>query len=311
MIILSDVRVFFTIIQSGGLTAAAHRLKLPKSSVARQLLRLETELGCRLINRTTRRVSLTEDGQTFLPYARRLLEDSDEATNMLRASGGDAKGLLTISASYTFGRWFVAPELARFREKFPKVHVFLDLTTRRVDLAAEEVDVAVRIGHVGDTEGIARKIGEVRYILVATPAYLTKAPPLDTPHALEMHDFAELRFITRQNRIDLHRGNETIASGYVPVVRSNDPDVLHLACREGAGIAALPLFVVQDDLEQGRLVRVLPEWAPTTPPVHVIHLPRGSQVARVRAFLDFLFETAASSARWACLRPSSVGDIQD
>ncbi len=302
MIILSDVRVFFAIVQCGGVTAAAHRLNLPKSTVARQLLRLETKLGCRLIDRTTRRLSLSADGQTFLPYARRLLEDSDEAANMLRAGGSDAKGLLSISATYTFGQAFVAPEIARFRERFPKVRVRLNLSTRRVDLAEEEVDLAVRVGLLRDEDYLARKIAEVPYGLVAAPGYLAKAPPLKSPRDLETHDFLELRFLASRNRIDLHHGNETATIDHVPAVQSNDPEVLRLACKDGAGVAALPLFSVQDDLEQGRLVRVLPDWAPPAPPVHVVHLARGTQLARVRAFIDFLFETAASSPRWECLR---------
>jgi DNA-binding transcriptional LysR family regulator len=302
MICLSDVRVFFAIIQSGGLTAAGHQLNLPKSSVTRQLRRLETELGCRLIDRTTRRLSLTENGRTFLPYARRLLEDSDEAVNILGAGGNEATGLLSISAPYTFGRCFIAPELVRLRERLPKVRILLDLTSRRVDLAAEEIDIAFRLGSVVDTENLARKIGEIRFGLVAAPSYLAKAPALTAPHNLKAHDFVGLGYHTSNHRVDLHCGNETVAIDYVPVVYSNNPEVLRLACRDGAGVAALPLYVVQDDLEQETLVHVLPEWAPLPKPVHLIYLARAAQLARVRSFLDFFFETAASS-RWDRIRP--------
>ncbi len=303
MIVLSDVQVFLEIVQSGGLTAAGHRLKLPKSTVARQLRRLETELGCRLIERTTRRLTLTEQGRTFLPYAKRLLEDSDEAVTVLHAGSKDAKGLLSISAPYTFGRSFVAPEIARFRERFPKVRVLLDLTSRRVDLAAEEVDIAVRIGPLEVIDGLARKIGEIRFVLVASPGYLENTPALKAPRDLDAHEFIEVRPPSSPvSRIRLVRDDETVSIGFSPAIRSNDPDCLRIACLGGAGIAALPLFLIQDDLDRGTLERVLPDWAPAPAPVHLLHLARGPQPARIRAFLDFFLEAVASSPRWNCIR---------
>lgn len=295
MITLSDVRVFLEIAQAGGLTAAGRRLKLPKSSVTRQLMRLETELGCRLIDRTTRTLCLTEGGRTFLPYARRLLEDSEEAASILQAGGGEAKGAISISAPYAFARSFLAPHLGRFRMLHPSVRVILSLTSRRVDLASEEIDVAFRIGPLRNTEGSVQHIGEIRFGLFATADYLARAAPVYTPRDLDAHDFLELSSPSVENRIDLHRGSEKVSVGYVPSVCANDPECLRLACIDGAGIAALPHYLVRDDLEHSRLVRVLPEWSPLPAPINLVYLARSAQKARVRVFLDFISETAASS----------------
>lgn len=302
MITLSDVRVFYEIVQAQGFTGAARKLNLPKSSVARQLSRLEGELGCRLFNRTTRKVTLSDDGRTFLPYARRLLEDEEEAVEILRAGGEEAKGLLSISASYTFGRHFLAPELDRFRRRYPNVRLMLDLTSRRVDLTADEIDVAVRIGPPGDTECDTMKIGSIGFGLAASPTYLEARPKLGEPRDVEACNFLELRPPAGGNRIDLYRENETATVGCAPVIRSNDPDCLRQACVDGAGICALPLFLIEADLKRGALVLVLPDWVPKPAPVHLLAQRRNSQPARVRVFLEFIRETAAQNARWASLR---------
>ena len=300
MILLTDVRVFLEIAGSGSFTGAAAALRLPKSSVARQMLRLEDELGCQLIERTTRKVALTDAGRTFLPHARRLLDDSIEAVGVLRGAGESASGLLSVSAPGTFGRMFVAPLLPEFRKRYPNVRVALRLAAAKVAVGVEpgSVDVAIRLGPVLEPDLGTRRLGELRFWLVASPGYLKgrrwPAAPLD----LADHDLIELPTPARDNRLELHRLGEVQTVRCVPSIGIDDPEAVRGVALADGGIATLPDFLVRADVAEGRLVRVLDEWAPPPATIQVVFGTRIAPPLRVRAFVDFLRDTLGQTEPW-------------
>ena len=296
--ILADVRVFVAIVNAGGLTPAARVLRLPKSSVARQLSRLERMLGARLIERTTRSCELTEAGRTYLPHARRLLDDAAEAERSVRGDAAQLQGIVSISAPGAFGRTFLAPYLPEFRRQYPRLCVSLKLSAVRADVAGRESDVAVRIGPVVDPRLGVRRLGQVDFALVATPAYLRERPAPGEPAQLADHDIVELRPPAQERRLELHRGGRSRSVRYVLAVEVDDPDAARAICLAGGGVAALPRFLVEEDLRRGRLVRVLEEWAPMPAPVHVLVDPAVPVSAGVAAYVDFVFDTVGRSQPW-------------
>lgn len=301
MLHLSDVRVFLEIVAAGSLTGASGNLAVPKSSVARQLVRLETHLGRRLFARTSRVVALTGEGEAFLPYARRLLDDAREAENVVApGAGGGAHGLLLVSASTTFGQLFLAPHLPDFRRRHPDVRVSLRLSPDKVEVGTTsgQVDVALRLGPLVDASLSARKLGEIGFELVATPAYLAERPPICAPADLARHELIHLPPRAVNHRLDLYRRGEHQAISYIPGIEINDPTAVTSAALAHGGVAVAPAFAVEAALTAGSLVSVLPDWRPAPTPVNVVFQTRGTLGLRVRAYLDFLFETIGRDQPW-------------
>ena len=298
MIVLADALIFLEIVETGHLAAAARKLGVAKSNVARQLERLEGELGVRLFARTTRSLLLTDEGQAFLPYARRLVDDSREAASVVQTRKGRGSGLLKVSSPSTFGRWFLAPHLASFRKRHPDVRVALDLTARKVELGPGGADIALRLGPLIDPGLSVRRLGSIEFCLVASPAYLRKHRAPKTPQDIRDHAFVALRPPVGDRRIELQRGRETVSVGIVAVVECNDPDVVLAVCRDGGGIAALPRFLVADPLQTGALKIALPGWAPQAAEIHVAFSAHTAPTLRVKAFIDHLFDTLGESRPW-------------
>lgn len=298
MMRLPDVRAFVEILGSGSFTAAAKALGLPKSSLARQLARLEEELGCVLIRRTTRTIELTEEGRRFLPHARRLLDDSIEALTVIKGSNARARGQVTVSAPATFGRLFLAPRIPEFRRSHPHVRLALRLGASKAAVGVGDVDVAIRLGPLVEPDLAVRRLGQIEFCLVAAPAYLRARPAIAEPIDLARHELIELRPPAQDNRLDLVREGKRTSVRCVPGIELNDPDAAKLAALADGGIATLPSFLVTTEIEQGRLVRVLPEWSPNPAPISVLFAAHIAPPLRIRAYVDYLFETLAKELPW-------------
>lgn len=304
MILLADVRVFLEIVSAGSFTMAARMLKLPKSSVARQMARLEGELGVTLITRTTRTLELTDEGHTFLPHARRLLDDSIEASNVIRSGGQGASGLLTVTAPSTFGRMFIAPHLATFRERHPKIRIDLKLTAKKLEIGVGQADIALRLGPIVDPNLGVRSFGKIDFCLVATPKYVKGRAPVTKPIDLGKHDLIELRPPASDNQLELHRDAKIECVRFVPGIVIDDPDTAKVVCLTEGGIATVPTFLVANEIRDGTLVRVLPEWSLASAPISVVYAKQVAPPLRVRAYLEFLFATVGKELPWeANLKP--------
>ena len=287
---LADVRFFATAAEKGSLATAAMALDVPKASASRQLQRLEATLGRSLLHRGAGRFALTDEGRTFLPLAHRMLSTMDEVVVELRSQGGPLKGSLRISAPYKFGRTQIAPCIAPFLALNPEVDITLDLDSRRVDLLADEADLAVRIGDVREDSLVARLIATEKVVLCASPAYLAANDKPVVVEDLSAHRLLVMGSAGHSKELTLPcQGRKQKIAGKV-ALRSNEPSVLAEAARHGAGIAFLPVGYVSYELHSGVLVEVLPALDLMPANINAVYAPGRRQSRKVRAFLDFLIE---------------------
>jgi DNA-binding transcriptional LysR family regulator len=295
---LDDMIAFIRVVESRSFTAAAERLGLSKSVVSRRLTELENRLGTRLLNRTTRSLSLTPAGQTFFERARAILADVEEAEQAVAELGRDPRGLLRVNAPMSFGILHLAPAVADFMARFPNVELDLDLTDRFVDLVEEGWDIAVRIGRLRDSSLIARKLAPSRLVTVASPAYLERRGRPERPEELTRHEC--LLYTTLSNPSVWHfRADGDLRSVRVQGrMRVNNGDTILEAVRAGLGLAVLPTFMLSDDLRSGRLVTVLDAFEATDFAIYAVWPHHRHLSPKVRAFVDFLAERFGPVPSW-------------
>lgn len=284
---LDELAVFVAILDEGTLAGAARRLRRSPPAVTRVLAGLEERLGVRLVERSTRRLAATPAGLRLLAHARRLLGDFEDA---MRDAAGDAaapRGTLRLTAPLLFGRMHVAPLLLAFLDAHPAVSAELLLADRPLDLIEEGIDVALRIGHLADSGLIARRVGEVRRLLVASPAYLAARGVPASPADLDGHEavfFADPG-APPEWRFHGPQGERTVR--VAARFRVNQADAVLAAVRDGRGIAAALSYQVAADLAAGTLVRLLREHEMPALPVHLVTPSARLPPPRTRAFLDF------------------------
>jgi len=285
---LGEMTVFATVATEGGFSAAAQVLHLSPSAVSKQINRLEDRLGVRLLNRTTRALSLTAEGKIFYDRCRHILAEIDEAENVLVADRKTPRGLLRINAATAMGRHVIAPLLASFLESYPEVRIELTLTDHIVDLVHEGVDLAIRIAALPDSTLVARKLLPVHRLIVASPTYLARQGRPRTPHDLTGHNC-----IIFENLTDWHfeteEGLKTIrVSGNL---NTNDAAAMRAAVVNHAGIGRIASFYIEPLLASGDLVPLLTQYLTVEDTaVYAVYPPGRHMAPKVRAFLDFLIE---------------------
>jgi DNA-binding transcriptional LysR family regulator len=282
---------FVTVCETQSLTAAARRLGLSPSVMSRQITALESRLGTRLFHRTTRSLSLTDAGTRYLGRVRRILADLDEAERAAQSERAEPSGRFSVTAPLIFGRLHVAPLLACLVERHPKVSVELNLSDRFVNLIEEGHDLAIRIGHLPDSQLIARRFGETRRVLVASPSYLKKGLPVH-PRDLERHD--TIAFMPVAPPFDWHftEGEADLRIRLEPRFVTNSGDTAIALAEGGAGIARVLYYQVRAAIEEGRLVEILASFAPEPMPIHAVYPSARLLSAKVRAFLALIEEKA-------------------
>lgn len=284
-----EMEVFVRVVQEGTLAAAARSLKLTPSGVSKLLSRLENRLGVRLLTRTTRALTLTEEGEAYHRASVRILRELDEAEQL--ASSGLVRGRVRISASIPFGSMFVAPAIPSFLERHPQVTIDLHLTDQVIDLLAQRTDLAIRIGDLPESSLVARKIGESALITVASPSYLARRGSPASPSALSDHDCLTFNFRRSRSGWKFRRGGRTFEQPVSGRLQVNSGETMRAMALAGAGIARLALFHVAADLKAGTLVPVLSEYDPKqTEVVHAVYAGGGHVPRRVRLFIEHLLE---------------------
>lgn len=296
---LDELATFLAVIETGSLAAAARRLRRSPAAVTRTLAALEARVGVRLIERTTRRLSVTEAGRRLAEEARTVLSAYQAA--IAREEAGPLRGQLRISAPLVFGRRHVAPVLNRFLDAHPLVSAELVLNDRNLDLVDEGLDVALRIGALADSRLVARKVGEVRRQVVAAPAYLASHGAPARPADLAEHEivYASTQPGPTEWRFDGRLGREAVRLR--PRLMVNAIEAAVAAVMEGRGVGRFFSYQVADELADGRLVRLLGEWEPPPIPVQLVTASARLMPPRVRAFLDF---AAAELSALPVIRPA-------
>lgn len=285
---LRAMQAFVRIVEGGSLTAAAGTLNTSLPSVVRQLAALEEALDVRLVNRTTRRLAVTDEGREYYERCKRLLADVEDAEAALSARRVEPRGKLRITAPVLFGRLHVAPAVNAFVAKHPSIRVDLILLDRTVDLIEEGLDAGVRIADLPDSSLVAVPVGTTRRVVCASPAYLRKRGRPEVPGDLSGHRVVGFTGLSPDHEWTFRDGERTRRVRVDPVLASNQVDVALEACRAGLGLGQFLCYQVRAALDEGALVRVLPEHEPKSSPVHVIYPGARRMSANVRALVDWL-----------------------
>jgi len=280
-------RAFVAVADLQGFGAAARRLGLSPPAVTRAIAALETRLGCRLLHRTTRRVRLTDTGERYLADIRRILGEIDDAEASAAGAQAEPRGPLAVTASQMFGRRFVAPVMLAFLDRYPQVEGRLVLLDRVTDLIEEGLDVAVRIAPLPDSAMSAVRIGEVRRIVCASPAYLKAKGTPTRPADLARFDGIAFAPAAMGDPWSFVVGSRRVAVAPRTRLQANDTDVTIAAALAGRGLTRVLSYQVARELKNGRLKIVLEDYEPPPIPVHLVHLEGRRANARVRAFIDF------------------------
>jgi DNA-binding transcriptional LysR family regulator len=292
---VDDREVFFNVVEANGFGAAARRLETTPASVSRRVKSLEQRLGVRLLQRTTRKLSLTEAGERYFREGRRLLHELDDLEQALTASAHEPEGELRIVAPMSFGQRRLAPLVVRFAKLHPKLRISLILEDRETDLIDAAADLAIRIGHPADSSMIARAIAPVPRHACASPEYLERRGYPESPEDLLHHDCLHYNLISEREEWTFlsDNGEQTLA------IRgnfcSNNGDVLAEAAVQGLGITLLPNFIVEEGLAGGRLVKVLENYERAPLTLFALYPSRQHVPAKTRRFLDFLLDHFAET----------------
>lgn len=284
-----EMEAFVQVVERGGFSAAARALGMTPSAVSKLVARLEARLAVQLVHRSTRKLTLTPEGQQFHERSVRVLADMDEAERCA-ASGAAPRGRVSINASVPFGHHVLLPLMPRFLELHPQVTVDVSLTDRVVDLMDERTDIAVRWGQLPSSDLVARRLGETGQAIVASQAYLARYGTPHTPEELEAHNRLGTSYRRAVPDWPLSVDGRFVAMPIVGNVRVGDGSALRRLVLDGVGLGRLSLYHVQADIDAGRLVKVMEEFNPhEMEPIHAVYLGKAGRLpARVRAMLDYL-----------------------
>lgn len=307
---LERMAIFARVVEEKSFSAAARRLNLSKSLVSKQISQLEKSIGARLLNRTTRALSVTDAGAVFYEYCSRIVEELEEAKLAVNRLQTTPRGVLRISAPVAFGRLHVASALPTFLSTNPELKIDMVTTDRFVDLAEEGYDVVVRIVGEPSPNVVARKLAPVHRRICATPDYFARHGVPQTPKDLEQHNCLTYTYYNPQDPWRLHGPEGDISVQASGDLRLNDDDALSEAVLGGLGIALLPTFIIGKDLQAGRLQSVLADYVPVERHIYAVYLANRHLSAKVRAFIDFFLEHIGSEPYWDRLEPD-VGPLQD
>lgn len=284
-----EMNVFCHIVDGGSFAAAADEAGMTPSAVSKLVSRLEERLGVRLLTRTTRRLSLTGEGEAYLLAARRIVADIENAEAEVMAYGTEPSGELKVNTSVVFGRHVLAPILPEFMALYPKISVNLGVTERHIDVLSEQVDVALRTGPLSDSSLIARKIGDTMRVICASPKYLERHGMPRVPADLYGHECMAAGGFTQLMRWPfVTQGGENIINVSGRFI-SDNLDIVVDMLLAGRGIGRMSRIIVAQHLQSGRLIELFPNEHRREPlPIHAVMPPGGNRSPKVRAFLDFL-----------------------
>jgi DNA-binding transcriptional LysR family regulator len=296
---LNDIIVFTKVVETKSFTGAADSLGLPKSTVSRKLAQLEERLGVRLVQRTTRKLALTEIGEAYYARCARIVADIHAAEQLVTDMQSTPRGRLRITASVDFSTRFLGEIVADFLAQHPDINVELEGTDRVVDMIEEGFDLAVRFGPMPESTLIARRLCALELVLCASPAYLASHGSPKSVDELDEHDHVLFTPVSRnQTWMLVGPGDVTYEFGRPARLASNNYGAVVDVARAGGGIALISEFMVTEEIRTGVLVRVLPEWATRPSEVHAVYPARQNLPPRLTLFLDHLAKSL-SPPPWA------------
>ncbi|WP_144823125.1 LysR family transcriptional regulator [Marinobacter piscensis] len=285
---LDAMRAFITVVSEGAFTRAAEKLDMSPQLVSKYVSQLEDHLGVRLLNRTTRRLHLTEAGASYHQRAQQVLHDIEDMECQVGDLQTEARGLLRISAPVSFAIRHMAPLLSEFQKAHPGVGIDLQLNDRKVDVVEEGFDVVLRIGHLKSSSLIARRIAPIRMAVCASPEYLQKNGTPKHLEDLQGHCYLRYSYIELDSSQPLHRWLQNNGQNDSNGFTSNNGDVLVEAAIAGAGIALQPTFISGPAIKEGKLQAILQEYEPEPMGLYAVYAHRQLLASKVRSFIDFI-----------------------
>ncbi|VAW52471.1 Transcriptional regulator, LysR family [hydrothermal vent metagenome] len=296
---LTDIAVFVQVVESGSFTVAAERLDISKSVVSKYVTRLEEQLGARLLNRTTRRLSLTEVGRVFYERSRAGLADIKEAKDEVSRLQSEPRGTLRINAPMSFGILHIAPALPEFLKLYPDVTVDMNLEDKKVNVIGGGFDISVRISELPDSSLVARRLAPCRHTIVATPAYLERYGTPRKPEDLLDHNIITYRY--QESSLEWHFKAPDNKLTHVSVsgsMKMNNSLAIREALLGGAGITRTPTFVIGKDIQEGRLVKLFRDYEIFEMTIFLVYPQKRYLSPKVRAFIDFMAKRITETPYW-------------
>jgi len=288
MDLLGPMRTFVRVVEAGSFTAVAAEQNTTQPTISRQVAALEDHLGARLLTRTTRALTLTDDGRAFYEHALRALEAIGEAENAVGRRQAKPSGSLRLAVPVVLGRRHIVPRLARFLARYPEVAIDLAMSDGFVDLVEQGIDLAIRVGEITDQSLVARKIGMVRRVTVASPAYLKAKGTPRTPDDLKRHDCIVYTRLATGNRWHFESRDGPLSVTVSGRYRVDNSDAVREGVLAGLGIAVIPAFAFSDEIKRGTVKVLLKAYEPKLLPLNAVYPSRRYVPLRVRAMIDFL-----------------------
>lgn len=288
MDLLGPMRTFVRVVEAGSFTSVAAEQSTTQPTISRQVAALEEHLGARLLTRTTRALTLTDDGRAFYEHALRALEAVGEAENAVGRRQAKPTGTLRLAVPVVLGRRHIVPRLARFLARYPEVSIDLAMSDGFVDLVEQGIDLAIRVGEITDQSLVARKIGMVRRLTVASPAYLKAKGTPRTPEDLARHDCIVYTRLATGNRWHFESKDGPLAVTVSGRYRVDNSEAVREGVLAGLGVAVIPSFAFSDEIERGEVKVLLKAYEPKLLPLNAVYASRRYVPPRVRAMIDFL-----------------------
>lgn len=285
---LESMAILIAVVDAGSLSAAARKLDMPLATVSRKLGELETHLNTRLLLRTTRQLSLTEAGASYLGACRRILEEIGEAERTASGEYATPKGELVVTAPVVFGRLHIVPVVAEFLAHYPDININLVLTDRVTHMMEEQIDAALRIGHLPDSSMMATRVGTVRRVICASPAYLEARGMPRTPRELSLHDCITFEVLASRRAWEFGSGKAELSVPVHSRLSVNTAEAAIDAAALGVGLVRVLSYQVAQSLRQRALRVVLDEYEADPLPVSLVHKGQSPLPLKLRAFLDFV-----------------------
>ncbi|TRY31299.1 LysR family transcriptional regulator [Aliiglaciecola sp. M165] len=296
---LEEMRIFVTLVECKSASKAAEKLGLANSAVSRRMKDLESRLGVQLMQRTTRRMHITEDGETYFQRCKRILEDIEETESLISSSAQRLQGTIKIAAPLSFGIGHLSSALAAFMHQHEAIEIDLDMSDRRVDIIQEGFDLALRIGQLEDSSLRARKLSHIKHVVCCSPAFLRQYGPIDTPEKLMQVPTLCYSNIKQPDRWRYQTAKGEASDVQVsPRMRSSNGDSLREAAVAGLGIICEPTFICHTAIKRGLLVPVLTDYQWFDMDLYAIYPQTRHVSARVRTFIDFLSQRFGEDPYW-------------
>lgn len=296
---LSDIAVFVKVVDSGSFTKAASRLGLSKSVVSKYVTRLENDLGSQLLQRSTRRLNLTEIGRAFYEHSRRGLMEIEEAEAIVSRLQEAPRGILRLNAPMSFGILHIAPLIPDFLASYPELSIDINFEDRKIDLIEDGFDLAIRIADLSDSSLVARRLAPCRHVVCATPGYLKKNGIPRTPEDLRDHNAITFKYQDSPTQWQFLSAGKKVTT--VPVsgsIQMNNSLALREAILNDAGITLTPTFIVGEDIKSGKLQAVLTQYQLLEVSIFAVYHQRRHLSPKVRAFIDFIASRFTDIPYW-------------